>query len=220
MENYKVAIMELMTMTYALVVPNSISWRRNIFSEREKIYAMAAALGFLILIFSPAQADADMPAGGFQQRIGNYDVSVKTDSPQPQTDTRVSILITVNAIYGDEISGVPMDISIVGEEGVLASLDRPVAVNGHYTYQHTFEKPGIYSLDLAIYDIYFTGRQVEFTFPVEVQSSLFGLWYASEMPVGIIVISSIIVVPTAFGVVVWRRHKAKLRNMPQDDKRL
>ena len=142
-----------------------------------KTCTIGIAFGLLILLFSPSYSYADMPMGGLQQRIGNYDVSVKTDPQQPQAGTTVKILMAIAAINGDDISGIPVDITIADDGSVLSSLNRPIAVPyGHYTYQYKFEKPGVYSLVVDIYDIYFTGRQVSFTFPIEVKSTFLGLW--------------------------------------------
>ncbi|MGH9978081.1 MAG: hypothetical protein ACRD8Z_19935, partial [Nitrososphaeraceae archaeon] len=109
--------------------------------------------GLLFLLFSPSDSKADMPMGGLQQRIGNYDVSVKTDPAQPQTGATVKILMAIAAINGDDISGIPVDITIKDDGSVLSGLNRPIAVPyGHYTYQYEFEKPGVYSLVVDIYD--------------------------------------------------------------------
>lgn len=194
---------------------NSLYYCFNILSNQEKlekICTIGVVFGCLVLILSPSQSDADMPAGALEQRIGNYYVSVKTDPPQPRTDTTVNILLAIGTINGDDISGVPVDITISGDGQVLSSLDRPVAVPyGHYTYQHKFEKPGIYSLDADIYDIYFTGRQVSFTFPINVQSTFFDFGDASETVMSILVPAIIIIVPTICGFLIWHKRKARLR---------
>ena len=97
--------------------------------------------GLLFLLFSPSDSNADMPMGGLQQRIGNYDVSVKTDPPQPQTGATVKILMAIAAINGDDISGIPVDITIKDDGNVLSGLNRPIAVPyGHYTYQYRIRK--------------------------------------------------------------------------------
>jgi len=176
--------------------------------------------GLLILLFSPSDSNADMPMGGLQQRIGNYDVSVKTDPPQPHTGATVKILMAIAAINGDDISGIPVDITIKGDESVLSGLNRPIAVPyGHYTYQYKFEKPGIYSLVVDIYDIYFTGRQVSFTFPIEVKSTIFGLWGTSDMMGYVLVPSIVIIVPSILALIIWQKRKTKLKGIPHDDKR-
>jgi hypothetical protein len=176
--------------------------------------------GLLILLFSPSHSDADMPMGGVKQRIGNYDVSVKTEPPQPQAGTPVRILIAIAAINGDDISGIPVDITINGDGSVLSGLNRPIAVPyGHYTYQYNFEKPGIYSLVMDIYDIYFTGRQVSFTFPIEVKSPFFGLWGASDMMGYVLILSIAIIVLVIVALILWQKRKAKLKSVPHDEKR-
>ena len=158
--------------------------------------------------------------GGLQQKIGNYDVSVKTDPPQPQTGATVKILMAIGAINGDDISGIPVDITIKDDGSVLSGLNRPIAVpNGHYTYQYEFEKPGVYSLVVDIYDIYFTGRQVSFTFPIEVKSTFFGLWGVSDIMGYILVTSIVITVLAILAFVIWQKRKTKLKSIPHDDGR-
>lgn len=176
--------------------------------------------GLLILLFSPSDSNADVPAGGLQQRIGNYDVSVKTDPLQPQAGTAVKINMTIAAINGDDISGIPVDITIKGDGNTLSGLNRPIAVpSGHYTYQYKFEKPGIYSLDVEIYDIYFTGRQVSFTFPIEVKDTFFGLWGPSDMVGYILVPLIVIIVSTILARTIWQNHKTKLKYISHDDRK-
>jgi len=99
-------------------------------------------------------------------------------------------------------------------------LNRPIAVpNGHYTYQYEFEKPGVYSLVVDIYDIYFTGRQVSFTFPIEVKSTFFGLWGVSDIMGYILVTSIVITVLAILAFIIWQKRKTKLKSIPHDDRR-
>jgi hypothetical protein len=172
----------------------------------------------LFLLLSPSHSYADMPAGGIQQRIGNFDVSVETDPALPHTNTTVKILITIAAANGDDISGIPVDISIKDDGNTLSGLNRPVAIpSGHYVYQYDFEKPGIYSLDIEVYDIYFTGSQVSFTFPIEVKDTFFGFWGSLNMVGYILVPSIVIIVSTILVRIIWQNHKSKLRRIPHDD---
>jgi hypothetical protein len=174
--------------------------------------------GLLILLLSPSDSNADMLTGGLQQSIGNYDVRVETDPPQPQKGTNVKIFITIAAINGDDISGIPVDIAIKDDGDTLSGLNRPVAVpSGHYIYQYKFEKPGIYSLDFEIYDIYFTGRQVSFTFPIEVKDTFLGLSGPSDMVGYILVPLIVIIVSTILARIIWQNHKTKLRHVPHHD---
>ena len=225
MWNFKDLIEDFMTICLSLRVGtwlNSHHYNYHIhFHEKlAKTCTVGIVFGLLVLLFTPADSHADMPVGGLQQRIGNYDVSVKTDSPQPQTGTTVKILIAIAAVNGDDISGIPVDITIKDDGSTLSGLNRPIAVPyGHYTYQYKFEKPGIYSLFVDVFDIYFTGRQVSFTFPIEVKSTFFGLWGASDMMGYILVPSIVIVVSTILVLILWQRHKTKLRSIPQDDKK-
>jgi hypothetical protein len=180
---------------------------------------VAVVFALLILLFSPFHINADMPKGGLQQRIGNYDVSVKTDPTQPQAGTTVKILIAIAAINGDDISGIPADIIIKSDGSVLSGLNRPIAVpHGHYTYQYKFEKPGIYSLTIEIYDIYFTGRQVSYTFPIEVKSTFLGLWGASDSVSYFLILSIVTIVSIILVLIIWQKHKNRLKGIPHDDK--
>jgi hypothetical protein len=70
-----------------------------------------------------------------------------------------------------------------------------------------------------IYDIYFTGRQFSFTFPIEVKSTFFGFWGVSDMMGYILVSLIVIVVPTIFAIIIWQKHKTRLRNILQDDEK-
>lgn len=226
MWNNKGLIEDFMTVCLSLQVwtwLKSLHYNCHIHFDHDKLAETCTAgivSGLLILLFSPADSNADMPVGGLKQRIGNYDVSVKTDPPQPQTGTTVKILMAIAAVNGYDISGIPVDITIKDDGSILSGLNRPIAVPyGHYTYQYKFEKPGIYSLVVDVFDIYFTGRQVSFTFPIEVKSSFFGLWGASDMMGYILVPSIVIIVSTILAFIVWQRHKIKLRSIPHDDKK-
>jgi hypothetical protein len=225
MGNCKPVIEDFLTICVTLRVwawLNSLHHNNHIHYDHEKLASTSTigiVSGLLILLFSPSESNADMPMGGLQQRIGNYDVNVKTDPSQPQAGSTVKILMAIAAINGDDISGIPVDITIRGDGSVLSGLNRPIAVPyGHYTYQYKFEKPGIYSLVVDIYDIYFTGRQVSFTFPIEVKSTFFGLWGASGMMGYVMVPSIVIIVSTILALIIWRKHKAKLKSIPHDDK--
>lgn len=226
MWNCRVVIEDFLTTRLPLstwIWLNSLHYNYHIHPNHEKLgksCTIGIVFALLILLFSPSHSNADMPAGGLQQRMGNYDVSVKTDPLQPRTDTTIKILIAISAINGDDVSGIPVDITIAGDGSMLSSLDRPIAVPyGHYTYQYKFEKPGVYSLIVDIYDIYFTGRQVSFTFPIEVKSTFFGFWGVSDMMGYILVSLIVIVVPTIFAIIIWQKHKTRLRNILQDDKK-
>lgn len=186
-----------------------------------RICTVVILLGSLILLFSPSDSSGDMPTSGLQQRIGNYDVSVRTDPSEPQAGTAVKILLSIAAFDGEDISGIPVDITIKDGGSTLSGLDRPIAVpSGHYTYQYKFEKAGIYSLVVDIYDIYFTGRQVSFIFPIEVKSNFFGLWNTSDMMMDYILIASIvIIVSTILSLIIRQKNKAKLKSITHDNKR-
>jgi hypothetical protein len=185
-----------------------------------RISSVGVVFGLLSLLFSPSDSNADMPMGGLQQKIGNYDVSVKTDPPQPQPGATVKILMDINAINGDDISGIPVDIAIKDDASVLSGLNRPIAVPyGHYTYQYEFEKPGVYSLVVDIYDIYFTGRQVSFTFPIEVKSTFFGLWGVPDIMGFILAPSIVIIVLAILAFIILQKRKTKLKSIPHDDRR-
>jgi hypothetical protein len=200
--------------SFVLVDTNVLYYFCNIFSNKRKfgkVFTIGVVFGCL-LIFTPAQSDADMPGGALQQRIGNYDVGVKTDPQQLRSGTNVNILLAFASVNGDDISGLPVDITISKDGNVLSKLARPVAVPyGHYTYHYKFEKPGIYSLDLDIYDIYFTGRQVSFTFPINVQDSLFDFGGGSPAVMSFVIAAIIVIVVTSCGFILWHRHISKLK---------
>lgn len=202
---------------------NSLHHNYHIHPNHEmlgKSCTIGIVFGLLILLFSPSHSNADMPLGGLQQRIGNYDVSVKTDPLQPRTDTTVKILMVITAINGDDVTGIPVDITIAGDGSLLSSLDRLIAVPyEHYTYQYKFEKPGVYSLVVDIYDIYFTGRQVSFIFPIEVKSTFFGFWGVSDMMGYVLVSLIVIIVSIIFAIIIWQKHKTRLRSILHDDKK-
>lgn len=175
--------------------------------------------GLLILLLSPSDSKGDMPTGGLRQTIGNYEVSIRPDPLQPQTGETVKILVSIAAVNGEDISGIPVDITVKDDGSVLTGLDRPVAVPyGHYTYQYKFEKSGVFGLVVDVYDIYFTGRQVSFVFPIEVKSTFFGLGSSDMMgyilvPLGVIIVSTILV------LILRKRHKTKVKGIPPNNKR-
>ena len=224
MGNHRAVIENFLTLDSSLYIwtwVRSLQYDYHFHYDYQRLFVTCTGgiiSGLLILLLSPYDSNADMLTGGLQQSIGNYDVSVETDPLQPQMGTNVKIHITIAAVNGDDISGIPVDIAIKDDGNTLSDLNRPVAVpSGHYTYQYKFEKPGIYSLDFGIYDIYFTDRQVSFTFPIEVKDTFLGLWRPSDM-VGYILVPLIVIIgSTILARIIWQNHKTKLRRIPHHD---
>lgn len=142
----------------------------------------------------PASYSDSLMGGVLSQRIGNLDVELKTDPAKPLVAQRTSLFVRIGSTDGQDVTDTPIAIKLT-KQGEEVHRSKIIFVpNGHYTYSYNFTDPGIYGIDIHIQDFDATtatepsfskGKDVVFTFPLNVQSkSFFGL---SDLEVTLII---------------------------------
>jgi len=158
------------------------------------------------------RAQADILTNAVTQRIGNYNIYMKTVPPNPIAGQNTQILFEISTVNGEQLIDQPIAINI-SKEGIREQTTHPVFVPyGHYSHEFVFKQPGIYALDISILNDPDTGENVTFTFPVRIYDP-FGEYFAfspsssSSLPIGY---TALII--TAASAVVIVVVSIKLRN--------
>jgi hypothetical protein len=154
------------------------------------LYVTGFALIF-DLSFPPAYSDT-MIGGTLSQRIGSYDVELKTIPSTPTTGDETDIFLRIGTIDGNDAADTSITISIAKQDEEMFRSNTIFVPNGHYTHPYRFAESGIYGIYILIHNssaidetrtssvstssipISSQGRDILFTFPVDVHSkSLF-----------------------------------------------
>ena len=169
-------------------------------------------LTLLIMTFSTYnQVLADPLKNAVQQRIGNYDIQIKTDPKFPIAGQNTHIMFRISSVNGDELVDLPI-ITRLTKDGKEFEHSNPILIPyGHYTYSHIFKQPGIYSLNIDINNDPYSNQNITFTFPIDVSSSFVGAFYSfsSSLPIIIGVIFGIAVAILIGLIFTTRRMKRK-----------
>ena len=146
------------------------------------------------------EAFADSIKGSIRQNIGNYNMEMKTDPSNPVASQNAKILLRIGSINGDDLVDLPILIRI-SHDGYNLTKTNPILVPyGHYIYNYIFQKPGIYTLNVDINNDYYSGQNISFTFPVNVNGPFLFFPYINLSSssgitmVGIIIATAIIVI--------------------------
>ena len=144
-------------------------------------------LGLLLeLSFPPAYSDT-MTGGTLSQRIGSFDVELKTIPSTPTAGDETDIFLRIGTIVGNDAIDTPITISIAKQGEEMFRSNTIFVPNGHYTHPYRFAESGIYGINILIHDSSVIDETrtssvstssipigVLFTFPVDVHSkSLF-----------------------------------------------
>ena len=161
---------------------------------------------------SPRRAHADILTNAATQRIGNYNIYMKTIPPNPIAGHNTEILFEISTVNGEQLIDQPVAINI-SKEGIREQTTHPVFVPyGHYKHEFVFRQPGIYALDINVLNDPDTDENITFTFPVRIYDP-FGEYFAFSpsssfsLPIGYTV-----VILTAASAVVVVVASIKLRN--------
>jgi hypothetical protein len=144
------------------------------------------AIGFasiLAIPLPPAYSDS-MTGGALSQRIGGFDVELKTEPAAPVAGERTSIFVRIGSINGYDAVDTPISIEVTKQGDEVHKSNTVFVPNGHYTYTYNFAEPGIYGINILIQDATAVGetrstssfplssqsQSILFTFPVSVQS--------------------------------------------------
>ena len=143
---------------------------------------------------------ADSIKGSIRQNIGNYNMEMKTDPSNPVASQNAKILLRIGSINGDDLVDLPILIRISHDGHNLTKTDPILVPYGHYIYNYIFQKPGIYTLNVDIINDYYSGQNISFTFPVNVNGPFLFFPYVNLSSssgitmVGIIIATAIIVI--------------------------
>jgi len=152
-------------------------------------------------------AYADSLRNALPQRIGNYNVELKTDPVTPLAGQSTKILLKISSVNGDDLVDLPIIINI-SKDGVNQEVTHPIYVPyGHSTHEFTFKDPGTYALDVTILDDVYTGQNITVTFPVNVVDPLVG--YFSSSFASLPFIATVSSIAIAIGVILFYGNKKK-----------
>ena len=146
------------------------------------------------------EAFADSIKGSIRQNIGNYNMEMKTDPSNPVASQNAKILLRIGSINGDDLVDLPILIRISHDGHNLTKTNPILVPYGHYIYNYIFQKPGIYTLNVDINNDYYSGQNISFTFPVNVNGPFLFFPYINLSSssgitvVGIIIATAIIVI--------------------------
>ena len=180
------------------------------------LYASMTSLLLFLLLVSMTLVEqrvvfADTIKGAIRQRIGNYDMEMKTLPQNPVVNTNSKIQLRIGSVEGDELVDIPIVIRI-SKGGSELTRTNPISVTyGHFTFPYTFNQSGIYSLDVDVYDTSYNNQNITFTFPITVVSPFMSFFTPSESLNVVLVVIVLIVVSIISGVagtVYIRRKKA------------
>jgi hypothetical protein len=187
--------------------------------DRKHIVSLFAPLTLLLLWFLlfismtlvEQRVFADTIKGAIRQRIGNYDMEMKTIPANPVTNTNTKIQLRIASVEGDELVDIPIVIRL-SKGGSELTRTNPVSVTySHYTFPYTFNQTGIYSLDVDVYDTSYNSQNITFTFPITVVNPLTSFFTPSQ-PLNVISLEIVLVVASlsgVFGTIYIRRKKAR-----------
>jgi hypothetical protein len=150
------------------------------------------------------EAFADSIKGSIRQNIGNYNMEMKTDPSNPISGQNAKILLRIGSINGDDLVDLPIliRISLGGQD--LTKTNPILVPYGHYAYNYIFPKSGTYALNVDINNDYYSGQNITFTFPVNVNGPfLFFPYINSSLSTGIMVTGIIIIAIAVIVIVIY-----------------
>jgi hypothetical protein len=178
-----------------------------------------------ILALAPLEVYSDSLAGGaLTQRIGNFEVELKTVPAKPLIGEKTILFLRIGSISGDDMEDMPVSIKITKQGEEILRTKTITVPDGHYTYSYEFAKPDTYGIIIEIqnltsveetnsslFSLQTETRSLPFTFPISVHSqSAFGL---SELQITLVIGVSISVFAVIF--FSWRRARNTARTSYQ-----
>jgi hypothetical protein len=166
-------------------------------------------------VMTMQEAFADSIKGSIRQDIGNYNMEMKTDPSYPITGQNAKILLRIGSINGDDLVDLPILITISLDGQDLTKTNPILVPYGHYIYNYIFPKSGIYALNVDIINDYYSGQNITFTFPINVNSPFLFFPYINSSSstgiilTGIIIIIAIAIIVTVIYIVIYRSRRQK-----------
>ena len=141
--------------------------------------------------------------GALTQRIGNFDVELKTIPAKPVAGDNTNVFIRIGNINGDDVIDTPITIKVTKQGKEIYRTNTIVVPYGHYSYSFNFAESGIYTVDILIKDKLYVTEPLQsaqtqgiiFIFPINVHSkTLFGFFdFQTLLTITVVVIVSCIV---------------------------
>ena len=167
----------------------------------------------MTLTFPPPSVFSDSLTGGaLTQRIGNFDMELKTVPEKPLAGEETKMFLRIGTINGDDVVDMPITIKLAKQREQIDRTNRIVVPDGHYTHTFQFAESGIYGIDIEIQNYHAMGeteppsssslpssqsraQSILFTFPIEVYSkSVFGFSdFEIALIIGTVVVASVII---------------------------
>jgi hypothetical protein len=119
-----------------------------------------------------------MLSNSLQQRIGDYDIQINTVPKVPNWGQETRINIRIATVSNNPITDTPITIKISDEKNELIRTQPILLPSGHYSYNYTFKKPGIFLLSIDILDnpaigeINDSNKKLVFDFPITISESI------------------------------------------------
>src|SRR5919197_3770618 len=153
-------------------------------------------------VMTMQEAFADSIKGSIRQDIGNYNMEMKTDPSNPIAGQNAKILLRVGSINGDDLVDLPILITISLDGQDLTKTNPILVPYGHYVYNYIFPKSGIYALNVDIINDYYSGQNITFTFPINVNSPFLFFPYINSLSSTGITVTGIIIIAIAVIVII------------------
>ena len=164
-------------------------------------------------MFTITQAYADSLRNALPQRIGNYNVEMKTEPTTPISGQNAKIFLKISSVNRDDFVDLPIIINI-SKDGFRQETTHPIFVPyGHYTDEFIFKEPGVYSLDVIILDDVYTGQNLTVTFPITVTTPLLG-YFSNSSSSSVLIIATIVIIASTSGVIlIYKRKRRAAKNI-------
>jgi hypothetical protein len=164
------------------------------------------AIGISLLLPLPSFIQelsyADSLKNSILQRIGNYNMEMKTDPINPIVGQNTKILLRISSVNGEELVDLPIIIRIF-KDGIELEKTHPILIPyGHNTYSYIFLEPGLYALDVVVDDYAYSGQDITFTFPISVSS-----FSAANFGTYIIIITAAIMIVLIVALIFLKRRR-------------
>jgi hypothetical protein len=152
-------------------------------------------------VITMQEAFADSIKGSIRQNIGNYNMEMKTDPSNPIAGQNTKILLRIGSINGDDLVDLPILIRISLDGKDLTKTNPILVPYGHYVYNYIFSKTGIYALNVDINNDYYSGQNITFTFPINVNGQFLLFPYVNSSSSTGITVAGIIIISIAVSVI-------------------
>jgi hypothetical protein len=172
----------------------------------------------------PSVFSDSLTGGALTQRIGNFDVELKTVPEKPLAGEKTKMFLRIGTINGDDVVDMPITIKLAKQGEQIDRTNRIVVPDGHYTHTFQFAESGIYGIDIVIQNYYAMhetepssslpssqsrAQSILFTFPIEVYSkSVFGF---SDFELALI-IGAVVVVASAIIFFTSRKKRNTMKS--------